>query len=622
MESSRIKDDLKKIRVTPASPDHSHSTDQKGEQDATAKLPLFLHSSGLKISRPGDAHEQEADRAAEAVSQSLAQASPSLSQIQPTIQRSPVDDAPAAAQTTASDQSPAQAPAASETNAPVLIVEDAAIELQPGQMRKSEFLAQLREAVGSTAEDALTDTTWSAVGCPWIDHWFNYYSYRDSQQVERSIHGYAPETAGAASAGAYIPIICARVRRAIGEWSASGQLPAMAAGADADGSGAGAASSGVGPSSAASNLFFKGDQGGAKQTHAPQAVQSRIGSGRPLDGGVRSHMESGFGQSFSHVRLHTGPEAAKVSEQLNARAFTIGPNIAFGSGQYRPGTPIGDALIAHELAHVMQQTGPGSHVSPSHDSPMQQAAGSVSLEEDADLSAVGVMLKMWGHALGGLTVTGREMLPRLRTGLRLSRCSSDQVPNPRGIHYDEGSTVTAGGSPSGSLHDAIPGLTRDESASKEEMLEHLSQINAGGVYIFFGHSASNRSGVIGLRSSDSQTVEGDEISRSLSRDRNPPTMVVLGGCASEALLSRVSEGGVAVAVGFTENIASISGASAVSAFMGELQKGSTFAKAKEKADEFASRLGMAQVAIVYADGYNSGMTLEEARRAHRDEVGR
>lgn len=626
MEASRIKDDLKKRRAAPASMDHSHSTDGKGKKSAPERLPLFLQASGIKISRPGDAHEQEADRAAEAVSQSPAflsgNGSPSsaqtplaLSQIQPTIQRAPVDDASAAAQAPASDQSTAQAPAASETDAPALIVDDSAIDLQPGQMRKSEFLAQLRDAVSSTAEDALTGTVWSTVGCPWIDHWFNYYSDRDSQQVERSIHRYAPETSGVASAGDYIPIICARVSRAIGEWSATGQLPGMGADASADTSDGSAASSGSGASSAGSNISFKGDQGGARQTHAPQAVQSRLGSGRPLEGSVRSHMESSFGQSFSHVRLHTGPQAAEVSGQLNARAFTIGPNIAFGSGQYKPGTLIGDALIAHELAHVMQQTGARSPVSPT-----EQAAGPNSLEEDADLSAVGVMLKIWGHALGGLTVTGREMLPRLRTGLRLSRCSADQVPNPQGIHYDEGGTVPGGGSPSGSLRDALPGLTRDESATKEEMLDHMSKINAGGVYIFFGHSVSNKQGVIGLKSSDSKTVEGDEISKSLSKDKNPPTMVVLGGCASEALLQKVAEGGVAVAVGFTENIAAISSATAVSKFMEELKKGGTFAKAKEKADDFASQFGMAQVAIVYADGYNSGMTLEEARKTHRDEI--
>jgi hypothetical protein len=545
-----------------------------------------------------------------------------LSQIdQPTIQRSPVDGTPTdeVPATTVSGQSPAEANAAGESDTGDLIVDDSVTDLQPGQMRRSEFLAQLRGAVSSTAENALKGTIWSVVGCPWIDRWFNYYAGRAGKQIERSIHMYAPETAGITSAGDYIPIICSRVRSAISEWSATGKLPGAAGGAPASDASTGAAPGEAGSSSAESNIFFKGDDGGAKETDAPQAVQSRLGSGRPLDSSIRSQMEPSFGQDFSHVRLHTGPEAAEVSEQFNARAFTIGPNIAFGSGQYQPGTMLGDALIAHELAHVMQQSSSSPRAASMH----PETVGSSSLEDDADLSAVGVMIRMWNHAMSGLTVAGRNVLPRLRTGLRLSRCSADEIPKAQGIHYDEGGAVTGGGSPSGSLKDAIPGLTRDESADKEEILQHLSTLNAGGVYVFFGHSRSNTTGVIGIKSSDSETVEGSELTKSLGRDKNPPTMVVLGGCASGGLLDKVAEGGVPIAVGFTENVAAVAGASAVSAFMEELQKGQTFAKAKEKADEFAARVyGMAQVTITYADGYNSGMTLEEARKKHQGEIGK
>jgi hypothetical protein len=68
-------------------------------------------------------------------------------------------------------------------------------------------------------------------------------------------------------------------------------------------------------------------------------------------------MSSAFGYDFSGVRVHTGTKAASVATELNARAFTVGRDIAFGAGEYQPGTPIGDALIAHELAHVVQQGG-------------------------------------------------------------------------------------------------------------------------------------------------------------------------------------------------------------------------------------------------------------------------
>ena len=57
-------------------------------------------------------------------------------------------------------------------------------------------------------------------------------------------------------------------------------------------------------------------------------------------------MGAAFGHDFSSVRVHTDSSDAALSDQLNARAFTIGSDIAFGSGEYQPGTMIGDALIA------------------------------------------------------------------------------------------------------------------------------------------------------------------------------------------------------------------------------------------------------------------------------------
>ena len=68
-------------------------------------------------------------------------------------------------------------------------------------------------------------------------------------------------------------------------------------------------------------------------------------------------MSAAFGYDFSGVRVHTDAKAGELSSQLNARAFTIGSDVAFAGGEYQPGTLIGDALIAHELAHVVQQGG-------------------------------------------------------------------------------------------------------------------------------------------------------------------------------------------------------------------------------------------------------------------------
>ena len=78
--------------------------------------------------------------------------------------------------------------------------------------------------------------------------------------------------------------------------------------------------------------------------------------GRPLPSKPRSFFESRFGRDFGRVRIHTGKQAASISTSLGARAFTVGSDIAFAPGQYRPETNAGKSLIAHELAHVVQQS--------------------------------------------------------------------------------------------------------------------------------------------------------------------------------------------------------------------------------------------------------------------------
>lgn len=83
-------------------------------------------------------------------------------------------------------------------------------------------------------------------------------------------------------------------------------------------------------------------------------IQS-LGSGNPLPESVRSYFEPRFGQDFSDVRLHTDRHVAQAAWYLNASAFTIGRDIYFGHGQFRPGTKEGDKLIAHELTHSLQQ---------------------------------------------------------------------------------------------------------------------------------------------------------------------------------------------------------------------------------------------------------------------------
>jgi len=79
------------------------------------------------------------------------------------------------------------------------------------------------------------------------------------------------------------------------------------------------------------------------------------GSGTPLPDEVRAAMEPRFGADFGGVRIHTGGEADHLNRQLSAEAFTHGEDIYFKSGTYSPGSGTGRRLLAHELAHTVQQ---------------------------------------------------------------------------------------------------------------------------------------------------------------------------------------------------------------------------------------------------------------------------
>jgi hypothetical protein len=83
--------------------------------------------------------------------------------------------------------------------------------------------------------------------------------------------------------------------------------------------------------------------------------------GQPLDASARAFFEPRFGRDLGHVRVHTDRQAEQSAYALDAWAYTVGQNVIFGAGKYAPLTKDGRYLLAHELIHVMQQTG-GSRV--------------------------------------------------------------------------------------------------------------------------------------------------------------------------------------------------------------------------------------------------------------------
>lgn len=99
-----------------------------------------------------------------------------------------------------------------------------------------------------------------------------------------------------------------------------------------------------------------GDQG-----HAPDHISSQLsssaGTGQTMADSVRSDLETKMGTDFSDVKIHTDSNAVQMNEELGAQAFAHGTDIYFNSGNYNPESSQGKHLLAHELTHVIQQTG-------------------------------------------------------------------------------------------------------------------------------------------------------------------------------------------------------------------------------------------------------------------------
>jgi hypothetical protein len=92
---------------------------------------------------------------------------------------------------------------------------------------------------------------------------------------------------------------------------------------------------------------------------------------QPLDRTTRGFMERRFGWDFSRIRVHADPTAARSALALGARAYTVGNDIVFGANAFHPTSSPGRSLLAHELAHSMQQRGSSAHtiseLGPAHD---------------------------------------------------------------------------------------------------------------------------------------------------------------------------------------------------------------------------------------------------------------
>lgn len=100
-----------------------------------------------------------------------------------------------------------------------------------------------------------------------------------------------------------------------------------------------------------------GCEGNKALRSAPPIVEDVLqSSGQPLDASTRAFMEDRFGHDFSKVRVHSDARAASSARAVDAHAYTVGSQVVFGAGRYSPAQAEGQRLLAHELAHVVQQS--------------------------------------------------------------------------------------------------------------------------------------------------------------------------------------------------------------------------------------------------------------------------
>lgn len=104
-------------------------------------------------------------------------------------------------------------------------------------------------------------------------------------------------------------------------------------------------------------LATVGAAGGALDDSTSREIDSARGGGRPLESKIKRSMEGAFGADFSNIRMHVGAQSDDLNDRISARAFTTGNDVFVRSEDYSPSTSSGQHLLAHELAHTVQQGG-------------------------------------------------------------------------------------------------------------------------------------------------------------------------------------------------------------------------------------------------------------------------
>ena len=106
----------------------------------------------------------------------------------------------------------------------------------------------------------------------------------------------------------------------------------------------------------AGELYRTKDSGSDSLFDTSSVGATVVSGGQLLSAETRAYFEPRFGQDFSNVRIHNGPQADRAALSVEARAFTLGRDVVFAAGEFDPGSDSGKRLLAHELTHVVQQS--------------------------------------------------------------------------------------------------------------------------------------------------------------------------------------------------------------------------------------------------------------------------
>jgi hypothetical protein len=160
-------------------------------------------------------------------------------------------------------------------------------------------------------------------------------------------------------------------------------------------------------------LMRKARDGNGVEAGADDAVaHAGSSSGTALPDDMRTRFESSLGADLSDVRIHTGEASQTANTAVGSRAYAMGQDIHFGAGEYNPSSPDGQLLIAHEVAHTVQQRG----AAPTRQNKLAVSSPGDSAEREADAAASAMVSGAPAHVSGAPVGVSRSLVDKLAAG--------------------------------------------------------------------------------------------------------------------------------------------------------------------------------------------------------------